>query len=187
MTNALSWLNDLAEWLGRWVPRLVLIEPTHRGVRFGPRGASTLVGPGLICYWPIAQALVQIPVTTQSVGLSTQVLPFDDGTGERMIPRVLLCSAAVQFRVSNVVAAATRALSLHALVDNRAQAAIARHHHEAGDIGRWAEAVCGDLAKELKPFGVAVERLDFTQRGVGVALKNVSDWNYSDATNGKRE
>lgn len=47
MTGALSFLNDLAQWLGRWVPRLVLVEPTHRGVLFGPRGSARQVGPGL--------------------------------------------------------------------------------------------------------------------------------------------
>jgi hypothetical protein len=184
MTAALSWVNDLVQWLGRWVPRLVLVEPTHRGVRFGPRGSAREVGPGLVVYWPITHVLLQVPVTTQSIQLSTQVLPCVADAG--VIPRVMLCSAALQFRVASAVAASTRALSLHALVDNRAQAAIARHVGNEADRPAWAAAVLFDLRLELEPFGVVVERLDFTQNGIGVALKNVSDWNYADRQTGTR-
>lgn len=185
MTGALSFLNDLAQWLGRWVPRLVLVEPTHRGVLFGPRGAARVAGPGLVCYWPITHTLVLVPTTTRSVQLSSQVLPME-GALAGIVPHVLLCAAAVQFRVDDAVLAATTALHVHALVDNRAQAAIARHLAQRGDLQVWAAAVVADLRDELHPFGVVVERLDFTHHGTGVALKNVSDWNYSDSMSGTR-
>lgn len=183
MNNALSFLNDFAQWLGRWVPRLVLIEPTHRGVLFGPRGSAREVGPGLVCYWAITHALTMIPITTRSVQLSSQILPIES---DALIPRVLLCAAAVQFRVSDAVLAATKALHLHALVDNRASAAIVRHVDMRPNLCDWAKAVCGELSDELKPYGVVIERLDFTQHGTGMALKNVADWNYSDNLEGSR-
>ncbi len=186
MTNALSWLNDLAQWLGRWVPRLVLVEPTHRGVRFGPRGTAIEVGPGLVIYWPITQALVLIPVTTQSTQLNAQIHPCDEDGTERIVPKVMLCAVAIQFRVHDAVKSAMRALHTFALVDNRAQAAVARHIGRGRDLAAWAAAAMNDLQTELEPFGVTVERLDFTQHGTGVALKNVSDWSYSEQTNGKR-
>lgn len=184
MTGALSFLNDLAQWLGRWIPRLILVEPTHLGVLFGPRGAAKQAGPGLICYWPITHALVLMPVTTQSVQLNAQVLPAptDDG----LLPRVLLCAAAVQFRTTDAVKAATKALNVHALVDNRASAAVARHLSKRDDIPAWSAAVVQDLSDELHSFGVIVDRVDFTHHGTGVALKNISDWSYSDATAGTR-
>ena len=185
MTGALSWLNDLLQWLGRWVPRMVLIQPTHRGVRFGPTGKSCEVGPGLIVYWPITHIVINVPVTTQSLQLNAQALPATVKDGE-IVPRVLLCAAAVQYRVSNAVRAATRALSLHALVDNRTQAAIARHVSLSEDTTAWSRTVIRELRRELRPFGVVVERMDFTQNGTGVALKNVSDWNYTDRESGTR-
>jgi regulator of protease activity HflC (stomatin/prohibitin superfamily) len=185
MATALTWLNDLAQWLGRWIPRLVLIEPTHRGVCFGPRGGARQVGPGLVLYWPITHVLVQLPITTQSIQLSAQVLARpDDGTA--MIPRVSLCAAAVQFRVHDAVAAATRVLHLHALIDNRASATIARNVSLAADPIAWARAVREELGTELVAYGVELERLDFTHNGIGVALKNVSDWNYSERVDGTR-
>lgn len=184
-STALSWLNDLAQWLGRWVPRLLLIEPTHRGVLFGPRGSARAVGPGLVLYWPITHALVQVPVTTQSMQLNAQILPLDESV-DRIVPHVLLCAVAIQFRVHDAVKTATRALHTFALVDNRAQAAISRHLALRRDLVAWAARAVVDLRDELDPFGITVERLDFTQHGTGVALKNVSDWSYSDHANGKR-
>jgi SPFH domain/Band 7 family protein len=188
MTGALSFLNDLAQWLGRWIPRLVLIEPTHRGVLFGPRGSARLTGPGLICYWAITHALELVPVTTRSVQLNAQVLPFVPALDAKpgIIPHIMLCGVAVQFRVEDAVRAATKALNIHALVDNRVQASVARHRAQSGNLEAWADAVLLDLRLELVPFGVVVERLDFTQHGTGLALKNVSDWNYSDSSSGTR-
>lgn len=184
MTGALSFLNDLAQWLGRWIPRLVLIEPTHLGVLFGPKGSARQVGPGLVYYWPITHALILVPVTTQSVQLSTQILPVSSDEG--LLPRVLICAVAVQFRTEDAVTAATKALHAHALIDNRASAAVARHLGKRGDLLAWSAAVVTDLRDELKTFGIVVDRLDFTQHGTGVALKNLSDWNYSDSSTGAR-
>lgn len=184
MNNALSFLNDLAQWLGRWIPRLVLVEPTHRGVLFGPRGGTRELLPGLRVYWAITHALVLVPVTTQSVQIASQILPIES-QGE-MIPRVLLCAAAIQFRVNDAVLSATKALHTFSLVDNRASAAISRHSHLRADMSAWSRAAVIDLRDELAPFGVVVERLDFTQHGTGVALKNVSDWSYSDNSAGTR-
>lgn len=184
--TALAWLNDLVQWFARWVPRLVLIEPTHLGVLFGPRGGARAAGPGLVFYWPITHALVQVAVTTQSTQLTAQVLPLGEMPGA-ILPRVLLCAASIQFRVDSAVKFATRALHVHTLVDNRTQAAIARHFEAHGhDRERWMGAVRHDLDDELRPYGVVVERLDIVQNGTGVALKNVADWSYSDAVNGKR-
>jgi hypothetical protein len=184
VTGALSFLNDLAQWLGRWVPRLVLIQPTHRGVLFGPRGGARELSPGLRIYWPITHVLVLVPVTVQSVVLSSQVLPVKDA-GE-IIPRVLLCAQAVQFRVTDPVRCATKSLHTFSLIDNRASAAVARHLSLRDDLDAWSDAVVADLKVELKPFGVVIERLDFTQIGQGVAMKNVADWNWSDNSSGTR-
>ncbi len=184
--TAFAWLNELAQWFARWVPRLVLVEPTHRGVLFGPKGGSRKTGPGLVLFWPITHALTLVPITTQSVQLSSQVLPLKSDPAT-IIPRVLLVAVAIQFRVDEPVAFATKSLHAHALVDNRTAAAIARHFRpEETDLQAWALQAKADLLEELKPYGVVVERLDITQSGYGVALKNIADWNFSDHASGKR-
>jgi hypothetical protein len=152
MSTALSFLNDLAQWLGRWVPRLVLIEVTHLGVLFGPRGTARLVGAGLRTYWPIAQNLLLVPITTQSVQLYSQILPAAQNPAD-IVPRVRLVSTAIQYRIADPLAFATKALSPHALIDNRTAAAVARHVREDGDLQAWSAAVLSDVRREVEPFG----------------------------------
>lgn len=184
--NALAWLNDLMTALGKWIPRLELIPATHRAVRFGPRGGVSPRGPGLIIYWPILQAVVRFPVTTQSIQLSAQIFAEDSQNtiqGFRL-PEVRIVAAAVQFRIVDPVKAALGSLHLHALVDNRTSAAIARHAKTDSDPATWMKAAASDAACELEPYGVKLERLDLTQNGSGLALKQISDWNYADSVDG---
>jgi regulator of protease activity HflC (stomatin/prohibitin superfamily) len=184
MSGALTWLNDLMVWLGRFIPRLLLIPPTHRGVRFGPRGGTREIGPGLIIYWPITHQVLLMPVTTQSIQLSSQLLQCT-GPSDRIVPWVTVVAAAIQFRVVKPIEAATRALSLHALVDNRASAALAKHFVHDLDASIWLTKASEELRIELQAYGVTLERLDITQFGTGVALKNLSDWSYADSIDGK--
>lgn len=184
MNGALAWLNDLMIWLGRWVPRLLLIPPTHCGVRFGPRGGARSVGSGLVAYWPITHAVLLVPITTQSVQPCAQVLPGETSDGH-VVPRVVICSTAIQYRVVDAVKAATSALSLHALIDNRSSAAIARHFAPETQRADWMALARSELERDLEAYGVKVERLDLTGWGSGIALKNLADWSYADSTSGQ--
>lgn len=179
MTQAFTWINDIVQWLGRWVPKLVLVPPTHCGVRFGPRGGAKACGPGLVVYWPITHVLVQMPVTTQSMQICGQILPLPRTEG--ILPDCAVAVAAIQFRVTDPVMAATKCLKPQAIVDNRGTAAIARAWPgKLTTDGAWIERARAELADDLAPFGLGLERLDMTQLGIGVALKQLNDWAYSD-------
>jgi hypothetical protein len=183
--GALTWMNDLMQWLGRWFPRLVLVEPTHCGVLFGPGGSARASGPGLVLYWPITHHLVLIPTTTQSLQTCAQALPGDGRSNTLGLPTVTLCGAALQFKVVDPVRAATASLNVLALADNRTQAALARHQAQARID--WHAAAETEVRIELAAYGLAVERMDFIHAGQGVALKNLNDWQWSDNAAGKRE
>jgi hypothetical protein len=185
MGNAFAWLDQLMTWLGKWVPRLVLIPPTHKGVRFGPRGGVRELAAGLVVYWPITHSLLQVPVTTQSFQLCTQVLPVIETDGGSLFPRAVIFGAAIQFRVDDAVKASTQALHLHALVDNRASAAIAKHSDPTLKPVDWVGLAFDTLKQELRVYGVTLERLDLTQGAIGIAVKNLSDWNYADNVKGE--
>lgn len=185
MGTALSWLNDLAQWLGRWFPRLALIHPTHRGVRFGLAGKSLEVGPGLVLYWPIIHDLVEVPVTTISYQSSAQILHLEEAD-RGLVPHVAVVAVAVQFKVTDPIKAAVRVLNFHAIVDNRIQAAISRHWKGELDKRDWCAPALKEAAHALEAYGIALEHLDVTQHGRGCALKNIADWGYSDSVEGKR-
>lgn len=186
MTAALTWLNDLFQWIGRWIPRLVLIHVTHRGVRFGPRGTAREVGPGLVVYWPITHALIQVPITLQSIQLCGTQLPLKDDAG--LLPRVAILTLNIQFEVRDAVKAATGALNFHALVSNRAQAIALRSWPGSMPTDDdWLRRTASVLRLEMEDIGIDVRACEAGGVGIGVALKNVSDWTWQDRPDGKRE
>jgi len=184
--TALAWLNDLVQWFGRLVPRIVLVHPTHRGVRFGPRGSARCVGPGLVTYWPITHHLIEVPVTLQSVQLCAIQLPIRDES-QHFLPRVAVCTLNVQFLIADPVTAATHILNFHALVGNRAQASVAAQWPgELPADATWILRAGDRLAQELRAFGITLATIDIAGLGLGVAVKNIGDWSYADQVNGKR-
>jgi len=186
--TALTWLNDLAQWLGRWFPRLTLVHPTHKGVRFGRGGAAVAVGPGLVLWWPLIHDMIQVPVTTISYQTNALTLFLKSAAmAGGVIPKVAVVALAVQFRVTEPVTAAVKALNFHAIVDNRVRAAVAKHWTGSiGADGRWLDDAKREAALTLASFGIQIEAVDLTDIGEGCALKNMSDWSYSDGTDGKR-
>jgi len=173
-------------WLGRWIPRLALIHPTHRGVRFGPKGSATSVGPGIILYWPITHDLIQVPITTQSIQMGGQILPYASDDPSAIFPRVSVCVLNLQFSIADVVKASTRILNFHALVTNRAQALAAQHWKPQGM--NWIEAAEQQLRTEMEDYGITVHSLEIAGMGVGVVMKSMQSYDYgaSDSVNGKR-
>ena len=186
MANALAWLNDIMQWLGRWFPRLTLVLPTHRMVLCGLGGKASLRGPGLVMHWPITQKPIMVPVVTQSIELSSRCLWIKpDGS---VFPKVSFYSVAVQFKVTDPVMAATRALSFHALVDNRVQSAIVSEWDRNTDLP-MASIVRGatpEINSALAEYGITLERCDLTSSGDGIAHKALADWSYTDQQNGTR-
>lgn len=186
MTGALAWLNDLAQWIGRWFPRLTIIHPTHCGVRFGRRGSAVAVGAGLIFYWPLIHDLIEVPVTTISYQTCAQTLPCGQSFGA-ILPRNATVACAVQFRIVDPIIASVKALNFHAIVDNRVRACIAEAWPSDGfEQRQWRDAARDKAAETLKTYGIEIEHLDVTDIGYGCTLKNLSDWSYSDSTDGKR-
>lgn len=185
ISAAFAWLNDLIQWFGRWIPRLILIQTTHRGVKFGPRGEAVAVGPGLVVWWPITHEIVLVPVTTQSIQLCTQILRLNDDNA--VVPRVVLCTLNVLFKVNDVVAAATRVLNMQAMVTNQAQTMTVRYWPGSfPDTDIWLRQAESALRGEMAGYGVDVLSLEPAGLGVGAALKNVADWQHSDNANGTR-
>lgn len=189
MSNALVWLNDLFQWLGRWIPRLTLIHPTHQGVKFGPRGRTQKVGPGLVVYWPMTHDLIQIPITTQSIQLPGQILWEESSrdSGVAVFPRSLVCVLNLQFSVSDPVIAATRVLHFHALLQNRATAlaAIAWRDRDPSAID-WLAQAKDQLKSEMEQYGLAIQNFEIAGMSMGVTIKNFYDYSWNDEANGKR-
>lgn len=180
--TALQWLNDLVQWLGRLFPRLTLVPPTHSGVLFGPMGGASDKGKGVVLWWPLLQKLVKIPTTTQSVHVCARAMPGQNDN--KLIPRICVCGLAVQYRVVDPAKAAVKVLNLHALVDNRCQAAPGHHWTKIDAAVGAIASVKEDVEDCLEEFGVQVDRLDITHLGEAVGVLQLGDFSWSDDGSG---
>lgn len=76
--SAFTWLGQLIEWFGKWIPRLGICRSTHRGVRFRNGKILKEIKPGLYIYWPLVTEVEIKPIARQTVDIPTQVLTTKD-------------------------------------------------------------------------------------------------------------
>lgn len=81
MDGALAWIGQIAEWIGRLIPRLVIIRTTHSAIKFVRGWKVVKIGPGLHFYWPMITDLVTYPTVRQAEELRGQtIVTTDDKT-----------------------------------------------------------------------------------------------------------
>ena len=77
MGEALAWVGQIFEWVGRFIPRWVIIPPTRGGIKFVHGSKVVPLGPGIHWYWPAVTEYHEYPVARQGVDLDA--LPRRDG------------------------------------------------------------------------------------------------------------
>jgi regulator of protease activity HflC (stomatin/prohibitin superfamily) len=78
MEGALAWIGQLAEWIGRFFPRLAIIRITYKGVKFVHGKKLVIVEPGLTIYWPLVTDYLEYPSVRQGEALREQTLITTD-------------------------------------------------------------------------------------------------------------
>jgi regulator of protease activity HflC (stomatin/prohibitin superfamily) len=75
----LEWLNQLAQYLGRLFPRLLIVEVREGFVKYVRGARAVELKPGLHWYWPITTAVDSYPVVRQTDQLLAQTIESKDG------------------------------------------------------------------------------------------------------------
>lgn len=79
MNEALAWIGQIAEWVGRFIPRWEVI-PTNKGAVKWIRGSKVkFKGPGILVWWPAWTEVAIYPTARQSNILVPQTLQSSDG------------------------------------------------------------------------------------------------------------
>lgn len=85
MESALAWIGQIAEFVGKFIPRLVIMIPSlgavkYTGRLFGKEAMRvTAHGAGLHVYWPLVSAWEVYPTARQTDDLRTQTITTADG------------------------------------------------------------------------------------------------------------
>lgn len=182
MENAFAWLGNIAEWIGQWIPKWDLIEPTHQGVLVisywrheGPahwwwRGwvadvRIKVLQPGTHFYWPIRSKLHNYPVARQARDLREQTFATTDD-----MPLTIGAAGVISFEIADVIKATMSSWNTDETVVDVAMTAV----HSVCCRRTWKELKAlessGELDKQLKaeaqkalnPIGVKVLKLNLT-------------------------
>jgi len=74
MDAAFAWLGQIAEWLGKFIPRLQVVRLGFKMIKFKYGRTPVLVEPGVTVYWPLVTQTFVYPITRQAVQLREQTL-----------------------------------------------------------------------------------------------------------------
>ncbi len=81
MNGALEWIGQIADWVGKFFPRWVILNPTEGAVKFVRGSRIVVCGAGIHWYWPVTTLWEMYPVARQADNLPTQTLvTLDDKT-----------------------------------------------------------------------------------------------------------
>jgi len=157
MTSGFQWLNELMRWMGRWVPRIVLIRSTHRGVLFGPGDQVRELPPGVHVFWPIWSELEKVAMTRRTSQMCGQLI------GQEVVGWI------VSWRVLDPVQMLTSVRDINPTLDDAAQTLGALYVDDLGQL-------LGVLRGRMSPFGVEVVDVGIANRGPTHTLELFKDW-----------
>lgn len=170
--NALDWIGQIADWLGRFIPRWVIVETTHGAVKFVKGAQVVALGPGVHWFWPITTEFVAYPTARQATDLRAQTLCTTDD-------RSIVVGGMVVYEITDIEAIVARTYEPDDTIRDIALSAI----HDVCCQKSWAELKDaqrkGDLdkelkrevAKELSRFGVKVLKTTLTDLAPCKVLK----------------
>jgi regulator of protease activity HflC (stomatin/prohibitin superfamily) len=79
MEAAFAWLGYVFEWLGRWIPRLTIVNTTHGWVKFVGGSKVKSGGAGPVWHWPMWTNLVVFPIERDSLQCPAQAITLSSG------------------------------------------------------------------------------------------------------------
>lgn len=100
MDTALGWIGQIVEWVGRWIPRAVIMDTTEGGIKYVWGKTPIYCGPGFHWYWPISTKWFEYPTARQGVQLETQTMVTTDD-------RTFIVGGILVYSVTDLLALAT--------------------------------------------------------------------------------
>lgn len=78
MENAFAWIGQIFDWVGKFIPRWIILNPTEGGVKYVRGWKVVPLKPGIHWYWPAVTTFDQYPTARQADRLQTQTMESAD-------------------------------------------------------------------------------------------------------------
>jgi len=177
MDNAFSWIGNLMEWFGQLIPRIILIPPTHAGVKFVHGNKVKVMPSGLYFYWPVVTTYHLFPIVRQTNNLDSQVLMTQD-------KKSVIISAIIVFSIQNIKKALVSSWNVEDTVGDIAQTEIvstitSRTLDEIRDEidSKIKEELTKKVRERLIQFGIKVEICALTDFSTCLTIRKFTNKN----------
>lgn len=175
MESAFAWLGAIFEWVGRWVPRIIIVDTIHQAVKFVWGKNIVPLGPGWYLWWPISTTVTLYPTARQACNLQAQTITTKDG-------KTVIVAGLLVYEITDIVAAVAttyepeetaKAIVLAAVHDICTQYTWEELQSHIRD-GKLAREMRAEAKKDLDKYGVRVFNLTLTDLAPCRVLKLVS-------------
>lgn len=169
MFTYLEWLGELVKVIGDLIPRRILVEPTHKGVKFKGMHTTLLLLPGRYWYIPFFSTYYLLPVVRQSLYTLEQDLMTVDG-------EPLKLRSVVSYEITDVVTAIAKAYEVTDQIDDETMGLICRYTARKtlkelmDDRTKMNREITGLVNRRMKEYGITVKRVQITSFISGMSI-----------------
>jgi regulator of protease activity HflC (stomatin/prohibitin superfamily) len=157
----LEWLGELVKVIGDLIPRRILVEPTHQGVKFKGMKHTLLLLPGRYWYIPFFSSYYLLPVVRQSLYTLEQDLTTLDGKPVKL-------RAVVSYEITDVVTAIAKAYEVTDQIDDETMGLICRYTARKtldelmDDRTRMNREITSLVDRRMEEYGISIKRVQIT-------------------------
>jgi regulator of protease activity HflC (stomatin/prohibitin superfamily) len=152
---ALGWIGDVAQFVGSLVPRLLVVQTSHRAVKYVRGAVEVELQPGLHVYWPLVTPVETCAVVRQTLDIPARLLETADG-------ETVVGSGVVEYEIKDPILFLARTENGYDSIRLVAGAAIRRVVLEStreelrGQEELSRRLLVNDVQEALEPYGVLV-------------------------------
>ncbi len=169
MDVAFGWIGRIFEFLGTFVPRLLIVDATQLGVAFRRGKHIICLVPGLHIFWPFWTTVTVRAAVRQTDNLPTQALQTKDN-------KTIVVGGMVRYRIIDVRKAVAETFDLDTAIIDESLAVICEYIVERdftevrGNRQKSNTAITKKIRTALKTYGVEVERAQLTDLSTCMTL-----------------
>ena len=162
MGSAFAWFGEIIQWVGAFIPRLLIVRATERGVKWVHGKKVVAMQPGLHFYWPVVTEFTIRVVARQTLNMPAQTLITKD-------KKQVVVTGMVVYNVNDIVKAiGEQSWDVDNTVGDLTQAAIVGvvTNTNFDELSKLDDQMIDKLTdatrKKLKKFGVYIEKCFLT-------------------------
>lgn len=167
-----EWMGELVKIVGDLIPRRILVEPTHMGMKFKGMKKNVVLKPGRYWYLPFFSTVYVIPVKRQSLYLAEQDLTTKDG-------KPIKVRATVAYEVSDIETAMVNCYEFGNQIDDETMGLIALYvtRRSFSFLQGKRKMVNAEISRmvnnRMAEYGVSIKRVQIVSLSTGIPLLHI--------------